>query len=202
MAKYSAGDYVSWKEDETVQYGKVKTVSGDNLTIKRYDEKDDTTGAVSELKDLGKSSYARLMMQAKPNSWEVVENVGVAALYNGLVRKRPMMGSEMMTFALGDITHEFLTKPFTNSFADFFKPAELKKDARSWFELTDLTDAAAKTPFVSILQAIYGKLLFKKQFTHDLIHNLIANAGIFAVSNFGDRMWTADEKATPQYRYV
>jgi len=143
-----------------------------------------------------------MMMQAKPNSWEVAENIGVAALYNGLIRKRPMMGSEMMTFALADITHEFLTKQFTNSFADFFKPSELKKDARAWLQLDDLTDGVAKTPMVTVLQAIMGKVIYKKHFSHDLVHNLLANAAIFTVSNFGDRLWSADEKKTPQYKYV
>ena len=76
---------------------------------------------------------------------------------------------------------------------DMLKATELSgEDATSIFSMSDMTDALRKIPFVVALQSVYQKLLFKKQWNHQVMSNIFGGFGILYVSNVGDRMYYGD----------
>ena len=192
----TVGDYVSWKDSEAkVQYGRVKDASSGAIVIKRYDDDSDTSPAsVASYVDLGKSNWGRMKMRMKPNAWEVAENVAVAAIYHPLVARNKIMDAEFYAFCLADLTHEFVTKGFTEQMADMLLPATVTgDDATGFFSTSDFSDALRKAPFVVALQQIYQRALFRKSWGHQLMSNSFGNFSILAVSNVVDRMWSAKD---------
>jgi hypothetical protein len=206
----AAGDYVSWKEgtDNTVRYGVITAVSSSNYKVKPYEPNDKETkakgikeAAKAEYKEIAKSNWAKMKMTAKPNMIEVAENFLVAGGYHALIKKNKLFGAEAMSFLMADVVHEFLTKSMAIKFADMFKPYELKKDSGDIFQSADLWDSAQKLPFVTGFQQIFQHFVFRKPLNHQIMSNVMGNAGIFYVSNVGDRMWYGDDAKTPAYRY-
>ena len=191
-----AGEYVSWKEDTDTKYGRIVTATPDSIVIKKYEDGENTASATLEsyvAKKLQKSSFSRMKHRLKPNMWEVLENVVVAAAYHPIIARNKLMGPEFYSFCLADITHEFLFKGFAESMADALTPTTLSGDeATSFFSTGDFSDAMRKTPFVVALQQIYQKALFSKSWGHQIVSNLLGDFSILAVSNVGDRMWSAD----------
>ena len=206
----AVGDYVSWKEgvDKLVRYGEIKLVSKTNYKVKPYDPTADeikTDGfkdaAHSDYVEIAKSNWARMKITSKPNMIEVAENFVVAAGYHALVKKNKLFGAESVSFLLSELTHEFLTKSMAIKFADMFKPYELKKDSGDIFQSADLWDSAQKLPFVTGFQQIIQHFVFRKPLNHQIMSNVLGNAGIFYASNVIDRMIYGDDSKTPAYRY-
>ena len=201
------GDFVSWKDADKVRYGAVTAASQSSITVKPYKKKTDgsedsgITGAASALSDLQKSSWARMKFKAKPNMIEVAENAVVASGFHALIMKNKLFGAENMSFLIADTLHEFLTKNMAASMADMFKPYQLTEESGAIFQTADIWDSAQKLPFVTILQQGIQKFVFRKQLNHQLMSNLLGNAGIFYLSNIGDRMWYGDDAKTPAYEY-
>ncbi len=210
VQSFAVGDYVSWKEadDKTVRYGQITEVSATNYKVRPYTPNDDEIAKdgikdekITAYVDIAKSNWAKMKIQAKPNMIEVAENFAVALGYHSLFKKNKMFGPESVSFLLGDMVHEFLTKSMSVKFADMFKPYELKKDSGDIFQSADLWDSAQKLPFVTGLQQIFQHFVFRKPLNHQIMSNVLGNAGIFYLSNIGDRMWYGDDDKTPAYRY-
>ena len=191
------GDYVSYESaDGKVKYGRVQTIDGDNITIRQYEDgKDSTPADKSTFSKLQKSNWARMKIRMKPNSWEVAENVGVAAVYHPLIARNKLMDAEFYSFVLADLIHEFVTKGFTEGIADMLLPATVTgDDATALFSATDFSDALRKAPFVVGIQQILQKALFRKSWGHQLMSNAFGDFAILAISNVGDRMWSGTDE--------
>ena len=206
----AVGDYISWKEgaDTTVRYGEITVVTKSNYSVKPYSPTDAETkadgikdAAHAEYKDIAKSNWARMKITSKHNMIEVAENFVVAGTYHALFKKNKLFGAESMSFLLADVCHEFLTKSMAIKFADMFKPYELKKDSGDIFQSADLWDSAQKLPFVTGFQQIIQHFVFRKPLNHQIMSNVLGNAGIFYASNVIDRMIYGDDSKTPAYRY-
>ena len=188
------GAYISWQDaDEKTKYGKIKTVSGTTIVVEDYETGKDLAAAeVATYTKIQTSHYARMKIRAKPNAWEVAENVVVAGIYHPLVARNKLMDAEFYSFVLSDILHEFIFKGLTESIADMLLPSNLKgDDATAFFATEDFSDALRKAVFIVPLQQIFQKALFKKNWGHQLMSNSIGGLAILAVSNIADRMWSA-----------
>ena len=102
---------------------------------------------------------------------------------------------------IADAIHEFVTKGFAEQIMDVFGPTSLEKDGDAFLQMSDVTDAGRKLPFLFALQQLTQKFLFKKTFGHQAMSNLFGNAGILYLSNVADRMFYADADKTPNYTY-
>ena len=101
---------------------------------------------------------------------------------------------------MADGIHEFFTKGLAIKFADMFKSYELTKDSTDLFQTSDIWDSFQKLPFVTGLQQVIQYLAFRRPLNHQIMSNIFGNAGVFYLSNVGDRMWYADENETPQIK--
>ena len=192
------GDYISWEDsDGKTLYGRIKSTDTAAKTVVITGYKDGAeiaSAATSSYTNIGKSNWGRMKMRAKPNAWEVAENVVTGAIYFPLVARDKLMDAEFYSFVLADITHEFITKGFSESIADMLLPTTLEgSDATDFFSTSDFSDALRKAPFVLALQQLYQKALFRKSWGHNIASNAIGDFVILAVSNVADRMWSAKE---------
>jgi hypothetical protein len=142
-----------------------------------------------------------MKMRAKPNAIELAENVVGSSIYHALVQKNGLFGAENICFLLADATHEFLTKGLAESMMDMFGPSALEKDGSDFFQMTDISDAARKLPFIVGFQQVYQKLFFKKHLSHQVMSNTLGGFGVLYASNLADRMWYSDTSKTPNYTY-
>ena len=215
-----AGDYIvfitndpegAWNKDKphSAKYGKYVSYT-DSAGLKYYGVDDpDTikTVAKANLKDGGstsikKSSWARMRMKAGPNFREAAENVVAFGAYQALVRNHALMGPEAVSFAISELLYELGIKGFvSDAMPSFLGPTDLKKDADSFFNMSDFTEPARRIVPIWALTQIVQKYMFKKHWGHEAISNLIGGYGSCAVSNIVDRMMYADTSKSPQYHY-
>ena len=199
-------DYVSWTEEEASRYGQVTAILGQEITVTAYTpkegEEDGITKGISAFDKLDSSTWAKVKMTSLPNLWEVGENVVVASMYHAFIKKNKLLGPENMSFLIADLVHEFITKNLAQKLAAVFDSYSLDaKTSGDFFVMTDVYDSLQKVPFVTVLQQAVQNLVFKKPFNHQLLSNILGNAGTFYVSNVGDRMMFSDVAKTPAYRY-
>lgn len=204
--KPKVGHYVSWEDsDKELRYGKVVSDKDGKIKVTPLNptdkEKDGIEQAASAFSKLAQSTWSEISFQAMPNLWEVVENSIVSTGYRMLVNKQRAMSAENASFMIADLLHEYLSKPFSNTWAEMLGPTSLNKDADSIFRMSDITDSLRKLPFVCVYQQLIQMFLYKKPLSHALMRNVIENTGILSVSNFADRMFFKDTTKTPQYSY-
>ena len=189
------GDFVTFTESGKSFYGRVKSVSGEDYTVVDIDGKEKSVKAA----DLEVSTMARMRMNASPNTIEMLENVTAMALYNKMIAGRNLMGPEQVSFLVAEIVHEYILKGYVSGWFDMLKAPSLKKDQDSFIQSDDFTDPLRKLPFLFVLQQLTQKLLYKKNFSHGVFHNIMGGYSALAVSNVADRLITADK--TKKYRY-
>ena len=190
------GDYVSYKVADDVLYGRIKDASSGGIIITQYKDNKPTAAAAQDTYvDLQVSNWARSKMRMKPNSWELLENTVVAAAYHPLIARNKLFDAEFFSFVLADLTHEFLTKGFTEGMAEMLAPTSLSgDDAVAFFATADFSDALRKAPFVIALQQLFQKAIFRKAWGHQILSNSFGDFGILAVSNVLDRMGSGDQE--------
>ena len=202
MGMLKKGAFVTFGDKKDKKYGRITAVDESAKTYDIRDADDTIVSGVAEAEV--KASYAaRVSMRSGSNFREVAENVVAMSIYNPLIAGRSVTGPENISFAIADTVHEFLLKPATSGWAEFLSETVLKEeDAEKGFATSDFTDPFRKLPFVAVLQQLTQKMIFKKQFSHGIMHNLIGGYVSMAVSNFADRMFQGvDEKRDNTYRY-
>ena len=198
MPDYSprVDDYVSFGDDH--KYGRVTALDNDKNTATLIDADGKTqTEAYGKIQQ---SVAARLRMKAQPNAIEMAENVVFMTLYNKAVAGRSVTSAENVSFLIAEILHEFLLKGTLSNWFDFMKEPVLEKDADSFFQTSDFVqDPARRLPVIFVLQQLIQKLMYKKQFSHGAMHNLLGGWAALSVSNVADRMFNAEKGK--KYRY-
>ena len=177
--------------EETRTEGKIKEVRGDTLVITGPDGVDlerpandfETTRRI-----VGKP------YEYWPDTKELLENSAVAVAYNSFWRKKPLMGSDKGLFYRTPHMNTYGT-----AIGEFFLPKTLVKDQTAYFQMADITDALRKAPFLAAYQGLINKFIYRKSFSGNLMHDLIADTVILSSANLGDRMFYGDEKV--QYKY-
>jgi hypothetical protein len=183
--------------EETRTEGKIKEVRGDTLVITGPDGVDlerpandfETTRRI-----VGKP------YEYWPDTKELLENSAVAVAYNSFWRKKPLMGSDNVGFVLSNAAHEYLLKYYGTAIGEFFLPKTLVKDQTAYFQMADITDALRKAPFLAAYQGLINKFIYRKSFSGNLMHDLIADTVILSSANLADRMFYGDEKAPYKYQ--
>jgi len=67
----------------------------------------------------------------------------------------------------------------------------LKKDVTDIFQMSDLSDAARKIPFIVALQQLFQNMIYKKSWGHQFVSNLAGGFGALYISNAADRMYNS-----------
>jgi hypothetical protein len=170
-------------------------IKGDQVTIENSITGKKETRPAKEFKSASGKPY-----EYWPDTKELLENSAVAVAYNTLWRKRPLMGSDNVGFVLSNAAHEYLLKYYGTSIGEFFMPKKLIKDQDAYFQVTDLTDALRKAPFLAVYQALLNKFIYKKSFSSNLMHDLIADTAILSAANLGDRMMYGSKDSPYKYQ--
>jgi len=205
MAPYvpKKGDFVTFKflEDpaktkETEQkYGKFEKIASGKLSY--YDPADtkklvEIAAAKWETDSVKKSAWARMRFNAAPNFREAAENSALFIAYSSVLQKNQFMGPENLSFLVASGVHEFVLKGFASGIADMLGPTSITTDADAMFRMEDFSEPIRRAPFIWAIQQATQKFLFKKQFSHQAVSNLLGGYASMALTNIGDRMYYAD----------
>ena len=140
-----------------------------------------------------KSSWAKMRMQAGPNFREAAENIALFGAYQGLIRKKQVMGAETVSFAIAEGAYELILKDFISQMMpSLLGPTKLDKNADAFFAMSDFSEPARRIIPLWALTQIVQRFMYKKQWGHEAISNLIGGYGALALSNIGDRMFMQD----------
>ena len=216
MAPIKAGDYITFvindpplstydadKPHET-KYGQVISITS---TLLKYHPSDDIDSeATADIAKMDKklagikvSGWAKIRMQSGPNFREAAENVAFFAAYQGFIRKKQVMGAEVVSFGLSELAYELMLKSIVSGMMPgLLGPTKLTKDADSYFQMSDFTEPSRRIVPIWALQQVIQKYMYRKPWGADAIPNLIGGYGAMALSNIADRMYFQEDG---KYKY-
>ena len=190
---FKVGDNI--KVTATGQYGRVTSVSGEDITFK-------TPWNVSQTvkrSTLEASGFVGFMANESPDIVEVLVNSVSFALINRATGKG-FMSKQNFRFLIEDAVYEFLLKGYTRETMAGWVGVEplTGPDMESWFSSQDVKDAIVKSIPISLLDIVYG-LFTKGKPGMPALWFLLKSAGAITLANVAQRkVMTKGSSYSPQ----
>ena len=190
---FKIGDNI--KVTETGQYGRVTSVSADDVSFKTPWNVS-VTAKADTLEQAGFMGWAA---NEGPDMMEVLANSVSFALINRATGKG-FMSKQNFRFLVEDAVYEFLLKGYTRSTMDGWVGVSplTGDDMNAWFTSQDIKDAIVKSIPISLLDIVYGMFTKGKPGVAALWF-LLKSAGAITVANVAQRkLMTKGSSYSPQ----